>query len=343
MNELVKVNPKEFGIEENQANEITKGLAVALSERESLITEFNSVSTLEITEENLKSFKELRLRIVKNRTQGIEVWHKASKEYFLRGGQFCDAIKRREIQVNESMETVLMEAEKHFENLEKERIAKLRAERIELLSTVCDNPELFQVESMSNEGFDQLYKGQKLAKEKQIEEARIAEEKRIEAEKKEAEERERMRIENERLKKEAEEKEAQLRKEREESERKAKAEREKAEAQRKAIEEKARKEREELQKKADEKLRLEREERIRLENIEKERLAKEQAERKARELAEKKAKAAPDKIKLEEFARSIDSMIMPEIKSSEAKLIINNSKSLLLKVSVYIREQTNNL
>ena len=41
------------------------------------------IKKLEITEENLPVFKELRLKIRDNRTKGIEKWHKLNKAFFL--------------------------------------------------------------------------------------------------------------------------------------------------------------------------------------------------------------------------------------------------------------------
>ena len=81
-NEIVLINPEEFGIEEIKADELTNGLNVTLKERELLIAEFDKVSKLEVTEINLPTFKGLRLKIVKNRTKGINEWHKKSKDYF---------------------------------------------------------------------------------------------------------------------------------------------------------------------------------------------------------------------------------------------------------------------
>ena len=68
-NEIIKV--EYYGLEESKANELTVGLKVVRDERELLIKEFDSVSELELSEDNLHLFKELRLKIVKNRTQGI--------------------------------------------------------------------------------------------------------------------------------------------------------------------------------------------------------------------------------------------------------------------------------
>ena len=127
MNEIVKA--EEFGVEETQAKHLTSGLTPTLSERQLLINSYTEVIKMEITKESVKIFRDLRLKILKNRTQGIDKWHKTNKAFFLAGGKFCDAIKNKESLVNTQMESKLLEAEKHFENIEKERIAKLQAER----------------------------------------------------------------------------------------------------------------------------------------------------------------------------------------------------------------------
>lgn len=125
------VKASDYGLEQAKAETLTIGLNVTIEERKLLITEFETVSKLEVTEENLPKFKELRLKIVKNRTQGINAWHTKSKEYFLTGGKFVDAIKNKENAINTEMESKLMEGEKFFERQEAERIAKLELSRTE--------------------------------------------------------------------------------------------------------------------------------------------------------------------------------------------------------------------
>jgi len=332
--ELVQVNPKEFGIEEKQAIEIKQGLVVALAEREFLIKEFDVVSKIEIKEENIKKFKELRLKIVKNRTLGIESWHKISKEYFLRGGQFCDAIKRKEIQINESMELVLLDAEKHFENIEKERIAKLHEERCVELNQYDFDGNTANVGQMGNNVWENFFNGIKIGFEQRKAAEKKAEEERILLAKKEAEERELQRLENIKLKEEAEEKEKQFQEERS-----------KAEAEKKAIEEKAAQEKAEAEKKAQiEKIKQDailKAERDAKEKLEKELKDKQLAEakkeheaeqlRKADELAKKKAEKAPDKEKLVAW---INVVKLPEItlNNNDSKAIQND---ILVKFELF--------
>jgi len=173
MTEIIKVNPQEFGIEESKALEITTGLKPHLDERDLLIQQFNQVKELPLTKENIKVFRELRLKFQKNRTQGINKWHETAKQVPLRLGQLIDAVKRNENQVNETHEEFLEKGEKHFERLEAEAKEKIRVERYEELSKYTENAGLYPLADISEDAFQDLLKGQKLAyeqKQKAIEE-----------------------------------------------------------------------------------------------------------------------------------------------------------------------------
>lgn len=223
-------------------------------------------------------------------------------------------------------------------------------QRILRVAKVSPEMQRSEFENMSDETFEMFYSGIEKAYNDKIESERKAEEERVAKEKAEAEERERIRKENERLKAEAEAKEKQLA-----------AERAKAEAERKKIEEAAKKEREEAERKLKaerEKARIEAEkakaEKAKLEaeikakaeaeeRARKEAEARAIAEQNAREASEKKAKNAPDRTKLIGLASQIDELIMPEIKSEEAQKILSDVKTLLSRVSIFIREKSSAL
>ena len=237
----------EFGVEEAKAEQMTSGLTTYLEERKVLEGQYKEVMSLEVTEENIKKhIKPLRISISKNRTQGISKWHKAEKAFYLAGGKFIDAIKRKEIIVNENMEEKLKDAELHFERLEAERVAKIQAERMALVSPYVDEFFDRDLSGMEEDVFNAFLQTKKTAFE-----AIKAEEARIEAERIEAERLKALTIEKERkakeeaievarLKKESEIKakhEAELKAQQDkldkiEAERKAKEEAEKAEAER---------------------------------------------------------------------------------------------------------------
>lgn len=297
-NEITKVDPKEFGIEEQTALNLTTGLKPYIDERSILIEEFERVKEIPVTKENLPVFKELRLKFRDNRTKGINKWHEATKQVPLRMGQLIDAIKRSENQINETHEEFLERAEKHFENIEKERLNNLRLERFEKIKLFTE-VEPAGLAEMSDEVFEAFESGLKAKHEAKIQAEKEAEEKRLAEAKAEAERLETQRLENERLKAEAEAREKEIAKERA-----------KAEAEKKAIEDK---------------LKAEAAERLK---IEKELEAKKQAEakiesdrveaEKKRIAEEKKLAKAPVKQKLKLSIDSltlelVDSEVTPEI------------------------------
>lgn len=203
------------------------------------------------------------------------------------------------------------------------------------------NPEILrsEFESMSDEAFNVFLSGIEKQHNDKIEAARKAEEERIAKEKAEAEERVRIQAENARLKAEAEAKEKALAEERA-----------KADAERKAMEEKARKERDE----AEAKLKAEQQAKAKIEaelkakadaeaKAKRDAELKAAAELKAKQEAEKKAKSAPDKAKLIDFAKVIDELILPELKSEDAEKILSDAKGLLSKVSNFIREKSSTI
>lgn len=294
--QIVKIDPKEFGLETKKANELTVGLKTVLAERELLIKEFEVVSKLELTVGNLAKFKELRLKIVKNRTQGVWKWHKTNKEYFLTGGKFVDAIKNKESFVNETMEDKLLDAEKHFENLEKERIANLQTKRVALLSEFVDDASERDLSSMEQDVWDAYLSSKKQQHIDLVAAELKAEKERVAKEKAEKEEQERIRKENEKLKLEAEQREKLAKIEEDK--------RVKEEQDRKAKEEAAQKKREEEAEKIrlenETKLNAEREENERIQREEKAKRDKLESELKAKEEAELKAKKEQaDKLKAE--------------------------------------------
>jgi colicin import membrane protein len=270
----------------------------------------------------------------------IELQKKKDKEAVLIRGRFVDGLFNAANGYGRLTQETAKEVEDHFERMEAERIAKLKSMRIEILAPHVDNPEMFQVELMSEEAFQNLVEGQKLAKIARVEAERKAEQERIEREAAEEAERERVRLENERLKAEAEAREIEIQKERAkvEAERQA-AEKARLEAERKAHAEReaAVKEKARIQAEAEAKLKAEIQAREKAEaEIQAAKFA-EQKRLEAEKLAAKKAAAAPDKDKLIAWVNSLSA---PEfkIKDAEAKLIsdeliskFNGFKSWALK------------
>lgn len=216
-----EIKPETFGLEIAKATEMVSGLSTTLAERDVLKNAYIDVIELPINSETLPVFKELRLKIVKNRTQGIEKWHKTNKAFYLAGGRFVDAVKNKEVLINEEMESKLLEGEKYFENLEKEAKRILNEKRIEIIRPYVDDVSGLDFSDFSDENFDDFVLGKKtrynerIEAEKQeairIENERLAE---IERQRLAEIENEKIRVENARLQKEAEAKELALQAER---------------------------------------------------------------------------------------------------------------------------------
>jgi hypothetical protein len=232
------------------------------------------------------------------------------------------------------------ETKERFEAEQKELKVQQRMLKV---AKVAPEMARSEFENMSDETFEMFFSGIEKAYNDKIEAEKKAEAERIEKEKAEVAERERIRKENERLKSEAEVKEKQLAAERKAIEEAAKKEREEAERKLKAEQEAARIA---VEKAEAEKAKLEAEIKAKAESEEKARKeaeAKIIADQKSKEAAEKKAKNAPDKTKLIELAAQIEGLNMPEIKSEEAQKILSDVKTLLSKVSVFIREKSSGL
>lgn len=313
-----EIKPETFGLEISKATEMVSGLSTTLAEREVLKNAYIYVIELPINAETLPVFKELRLKIVKNRTQGIEKWHKTNKAFYLAGGRFVDAVKNKEILINEEMEAKLLEGEKYFENLEKEAKRVLNEKRIEIIRPYVDDVAGLDFSDFSNENFDDFVLGKKTRFENEAKAKKEAEEK-AEAERiAEIERQKAIEIENAKLKAEAEEKEKQIDKERAEAEAKQKAIQE--EADKKAREEKAKqdailKAEQEAKAKIEAELQAKKDAETKAEN---ERLAKIESDKKAAALAAK----APIKKQLSIWVESfelpivgVDNETSKEIKS----------------------------
>jgi hypothetical protein len=237
-NELVKINPVEFGLQATEAAQVEAAFIPMIEKMRELETRFNEIVLLPIEPTTVKLAKELRLQYVRIRTGTAEI-HKKAKAFYLSGSRFVDAWKNAQLFASNEKESALEKIEKHYEILEAERKEKLKVERLALLVGLCEAPEMYPVQDMSEPAFKQLLDGLTLAKQQKEEAERKAEADRIAKEKAEAEERERIRVENERLKAEA----AAAEVERLKQEKILADERAKAEAEKKAAEEKLRQER----------------------------------------------------------------------------------------------------
>lgn len=345
-NQLVLVDPKEYGLEESKAKTMLAGLAGILNERQSLSEIYNAVIVKELNKETFKEAKALRSKIRDNRTKGIEVWHAANKEFYLRGGQFVDAIKNKEVAENKRMEEKLDEIEKYEINQEKERKAALKIQRTAAFEPYGTDTSFLPLDEMTEEQFQGQLDIAKTAYEAKLEAERKAEEERIEREKKE----EADRLEKEKLDKLENERkliiapyvqfnttESDLRLMSNEdwiklmdSLQDAKIAYEKEQEEIKAENERLKKE--QLKKDADAKAEQDRLAKIAAdEKAKADALAKEKSYREAKEKADKEVEAeaerlkqlAPDKDKINALFIAIRDFQFPEVESEDAKKIVS--------------------
>ena len=181
-NELV-LNASSYGIEELKAKELLGNLPHIIEERKPLENQFSDVIKMDIElPETWVMAKNLRLLVQKNRTQGILVWHKTSKDFFLKGGQFVDAIKRKEIVINERMESDLKQIEQHEQIIEAEKLKKLREQRNAILEKYDINPGVGDPALMSEEVWKHYINSVKLDHQSKIDAEKKEEAERIEEE-----------------------------------------------------------------------------------------------------------------------------------------------------------------
>jgi hypothetical protein len=290
MTQTAVVIAKDYDLDEAKAGEIQQAFAPMIAERKVIAKEYKAIITLDIDADVCKRAARLRKDLVKVRT-GIGAVHKTQKHLFLQAGRFVDAWKNAETLPVTQMEEKLRGIEEHYENIEKDRIAKISYARVELLRKydVADEHMPSGLGVMEEAVWTHHLAGTKAAYDTRIAAEAKAEEERIAKEKAEAEDRERIRVENVKLKKEAEAREK-AEKVRKAAEMKATLAREKAEKARAAKEAAARKK---FKDAADAKLKAERAAAD----------AKIAEERKAREKLELAAKEASDKLKQAEQER----------------------------------------
>jgi hypothetical protein len=209
--EIVKIDPKEYGIEDSKAADIAAQFQPMLDKMVELEAEYNQVINMPIGEkETAKKAREVRLKYMKVRTATVDI-HKKQKAFYLAGGKFVDGWKNAQHFASIGKEEKLEEIEKYAENLEKQRIADLQKAREEqLLPYGVENIENLNLGNMADNVWENFLAGTITNYNAKIEAERAAAEaERIRLEE-EAAERERIRLENEKLKAEAEERERQI-------------------------------------------------------------------------------------------------------------------------------------
>ena len=172
MNEIVKVEPLEYGLEESKAQQVSDMFKPMLDKMVALEDEYNGIVNLDISVDTCRRAKELRLKYVKVRTGTAEI-HKGLKDFYLKGGRFVDAWKNAQLAASQGKENKLIEIEGYYENIEKEKIKKIAEERTNILSqynfeSIPENIGMMKDDIWSNflSGIKTSYELEKAAEEK---------------------------------------------------------------------------------------------------------------------------------------------------------------------------------
>ena len=319
-NNKLQVILTEQGIEKSDVAKLIEAFGGPFEEAGEIL---DTYKTIVVTKEDdvagMNKAREARLLLKKARTT-VENKRVELKADIVKQGRAIDSVARFVKEEIQPAEEYLELQEKFAEIQREQRVAKIKAERIEKLMQYTDDISVYNLDQMTPEQFEGLLSTLKVqyeAKIKAEEEARKKALEEAEAERKRQAEIEK---ENIRLKKEAEEKEAER-----EAERKLEAEKnEKLEAEAK----------------------LEREKREALELKEKQQKEAEQLAKDQEEAEKLKALTAPDKEKLMQFAQGIhivQTQKMPTLKSKEAQEIAYYIENVLSDLYVKIIEKAKEL
>lgn len=180
---LVKINAKDFGLEESKATTIESSFIPVITERDIISEIYKDLISSEITEELCERAGLLSTKLSKVNASLIRV-HKAEKSFYLAGGKFVDAIKNKNIVVIEEMQTRLKALKNHFKNIEAERVEKLNQERKILCIPFVDSEEMIlsNLGSLSDNLWENYFTGLKVSYKAAKDAERKAEEAAIEAE-----------------------------------------------------------------------------------------------------------------------------------------------------------------
>jgi hypothetical protein len=159
--EIVKIDPREFGLTDQTAKNIKDQFLPMLTKMEELEEEFNEIVSLPIEDKETQNrAKELRNRYVKIRT-GTDKIHKTQKEFYLKGGKFVDGWKNAQRLASHSKEERLKEIEEYEIRLEAERVQKLNEDRLVKVAAYVDDTQGLELGSMPQDVFDAYLAGKK--------------------------------------------------------------------------------------------------------------------------------------------------------------------------------------
>jgi hypothetical protein len=323
------------GLEKETANMIVARFVQFMEQIAEWETKAKTLVVTDVAQiEEMRQAREARL-ILKNIRVDADKVRKELKEDSLRYGRAVQSVYNAIESRISPIEDHLMNQEKFAEIQESKRLNALRTTRQEELSEYREYvPLSLDLATLTDEEYTKFRDMVHLQHQEAMQRIADAEQTRREIAEAAEKERQRLAAENAALIEKQKKIMAAQREAARIAEEKLKAEREKAEALRREAVREA-EEKIAAEKKA---ARIEREKAEALLREEAARLAKLRAEEAARKRAEAKAARAPDAAKLQALANEIDAMVVPSMKSEEMQRIADNTRTLLTKTAVYIRQ-----
>jgi hypothetical protein len=164
---LIKINADQFGIQESKAKELEMVFTPFIEILKQIEVKRDSLLNNDITNELCIQAHNIRMEAVKFRT-GIEKVHKQAKEDTLKTGRAIDGWKNLLLNASAPIESDTANIEKHFENLEAERIAKLQSERAALIIQYSPESAQLDLGRMTDQIWNNFFNGTKTNYEEKI-------------------------------------------------------------------------------------------------------------------------------------------------------------------------------
>lgn len=206
MEQLVKLNAADYGLEESKAKQISDMFKPMLDKMTELEVQYNEVIKRPMEPETMQMAKDLRLDYVKVRT-GTAAIHKELKAFYLQGGRFVDGWKNAQLMASQGIEEKLKAIENHFIDIRAVEVRELQEKRTIELQKYEIEVVPIDLGMMEDDVWKNYLSGVVLNYNTIKEAEAKAEKERLESIEQEKAEQERIKKENEQLRKEAEERE----------------------------------------------------------------------------------------------------------------------------------------
>jgi len=175
--ELIKVNPIDFGLTDETAQNIKDQFLPMLNKMVELEERFNEVILMPIGEVNTsKLAKDLRneYRIVRKATEDT---HKKQKAFYLNGGRYVDGWKNAQLFASQGKEEELKRIENYLEEMENARLQELAQKRFDVVKpflAIGEEVNLFNFKVMEEDIFLAYVEIKKKSYNERMEAERIA-------------------------------------------------------------------------------------------------------------------------------------------------------------------------